>query len=303
MATLEELELKSKRVEMLAAAHPELGGAALKGKSLLDAYKQQVAAQHPTEPNRLAQEINDRVDSASRLVTLKPQSHSWQEQVKPALGMLMLVVVFGLLGYFMYSYGGAVGLGRLTSIDGTRPLLVVAAIVSTIAFGGALIIGSLFSSEGTLQERFRLAREIFLVFSGVFGTVMGFYFGASDTKSASFGLDATLQDATVVAYATGGTAPYKMSLSYGKGTCTITRESPDGWARFNLDKKTDNISDGKILAIDGKGMQASFDQKVKADELKKTDGWTLPEQPCVAPAKPAAPKTGARTPTAASASG
>ena len=52
-------------------------------------------------------------------------------------------------------------------------------------FGGALLFGALFSSEGgqELTDRFRHAREIFLVFSGIFGTVVGFYFGAGDTHT------------------------------------------------------------------------------------------------------------------------
>jgi hypothetical protein len=53
----------------------------------------------------------------------------------------------------------------------------------------------------------RIAREIFLVFSGIFGTVMGFYFGAGDSKGPQVNVAATLEDATVVAYATGGTLP------------------------------------------------------------------------------------------------
>ena len=47
-----------------------------------------------------------------------------------------------------------------------RPILTVAAIIATLAYGGGLIFSALYSNEGKFEERFRMAREIFLVFSG-----------------------------------------------------------------------------------------------------------------------------------------
>ena len=135
------------------------------------------------------------------------------QKIWPYVGMAMLALVFVALAWFLYSYAAGVGYAKLGTIEGTRPLLVVAAIMSTIAFGGALLFGSLFSSEGTFEERFRHAREIFLVFSGVFGTVLGFYFGAGEGKNASMAVSATRQETTVVAYVSGGTPPYKITAT------------------------------------------------------------------------------------------
>lgn len=190
--------------------------------------------------------------------------------------MAVLGLVFAVLLWFLFTYANAVGYAKLGTIEGTRPLLTVAAIISTIVFGGALILGSLFSSEGTFQERFRHAREIFLVFSGVFGTVIGFYFGAGDNKDATLGVDATLQEATVVAYATGGTPPYKITITYGPKDAAKTEESKNGWARFSLDKTKDHILPLKVTASDSRSKQGASSVQLLKDDLTK-EGWVLPE--------------------------
>jgi hypothetical protein len=198
------------------------------------------------------------------------------QQAWPYVGMAVLGLVFAVLLWFLFTYANAIGYTKLGSIEGTRPLLTVAAIISTIVFGGALILGSLFSSEGTFQERFRHAREIFLVFSGVFGTVIGFYFGAGDNKEASLGVDATLQDATVVAFATGGTPPYKITITYGPKDLAKTEESKNGWARFTFDKTKDYILPLKVTAADSKSRQGTSGVSLLKDDLK-SQGWALPE--------------------------
>jgi hypothetical protein len=190
--------------------------------------------------------------------------------------MLILAVVFAGLLSFLANYANSVGYIKLTTIEGTRPLLVMAAIISTIVFGGALLLGSLFSSDGTFQERFRYAREIFLVFSGIFGTVIGFYFGADDTRGGTLGVDATLQDTTLVAYATGGTTPYRIIVTYGPKAATKMEDSKTGLAHFTLDKTTDNIFPLKVSASDSKNIQGSNSIQLDKDELK-SEGWALPE--------------------------
>jgi len=198
--------------------------------------------------------------------------------------MFVLAIVFGGLAWFIYHYVREVGLARLSTIEGTRPLLVIAAIASTIAFGGALLIGSLFSSEGTYEDRFRHSREVFLVFSGIFGTVLGFYFGAGDSKLPQLGVDATLADTTLVAYAAGGLPPYKITVTYGPKARTKTEEGKLGWVKFPFDKSKDNILPLKLSAFDSKGLQGSLTLDLDKDDLKKS-GWALPDEPAAAPAK------------------
>ncbi len=161
------------------------------------------------------------------------------------IGVLLIVV-----GFYMHKSG----VTALSRIDGMRPVLVLAATISTIIFGGALLLGSLFSSEGTLDERFRRAREIFLVFSGVFGTVIGFYFGAGESKTG-LGLHARLdpERPVVTAYASGGTPPYAFTVSYGPEATTESLSSADGWATFTLAGEVDGLIPLTVAASDTRG--------------------------------------------------
>ena len=78
------------------------------------------------------------------------------------------VTVVYLLGIFLYMRG--IGSDRYASIEATRPILVFTLIVAMLGFGGLLIGRALFSDEphDQFQNRFRHAREIFLVFAFVF---------------------------------------------------------------------------------------------------------------------------------------
>jgi len=193
------------------------------------------------------------------------------------VGIATLFLVFGGLAIFLFMYVNSVGFTRLTTIDGTRPLLVVAAIISTIVFGGALLLGSLFSSEGSFEDRFRHAREIFLVFSGIFGTVLGFYFGAGDTKASQLKVDATLQDTTIVAHATGGTPPYRVTFEYGRSASVKTADSDTGWAKLTLDRTKDSVVPLKVRATDSNNIYGSKDVDLNENDLKAA-GWSqLPQ--------------------------
>jgi hypothetical protein len=277
VATPEELELKVKLLQELAAkdSSQEIRNAATRAETSMQSFRQALAANQTAEADRIGKEIADLAHSASQLTSQRvlAKSDKWW----PYVGMAVLAIVFLGLAWFFYRYMAEAGLGKLSTFEGTRPLLVIAAIISTIAFGGALLIGSLFSSEGSFEDRFRHSREIFLVFSGIFGTVIGFYFGAGDSKAPQIGIDAILENATVVAYATGGTPPYKISIAYGSKNRTKTEETKTGWARFSFDKNTDNIVPLKVSAIDNKNLQGSFILQLSQDDLKKA-GWSLTEE-------------------------
>jgi hypothetical protein len=251
-------------------------------------YKQQAAAGNNAEADKLAQNIIQLADSVYQVAQQRAQSKlgkAW-----PIFGMVVLAIAFLALIGFLFFYIRDVGLNRLATIEGTRPLLVISAIVSTILFGGALLLGSLFSSEGTYEDRFRHAREIFLVFSGIFGTVIGFYFGASDSKGPQLNVSATLEDTTLVANVVGGTPPYKVTVAYGKG-CSKTEESKQGWARFVFDKTLNNLAGAKISAIDSKALQGEFSLSEIKDQLDKDKiEWAKENTPCDGKKPPTPPQ-------------
>lgn len=220
--------------------------------------------------------------------------HSKKQAWLPKVGILLLVTVVFILSNFLLNYGRSVGLDKLTTVEGTRPLLVVAAIFSTIVFGGALLLGSIFAADGTFEQRYRHAREIFLVFSGIFGTVIGFYFGAGDSKTAVLKLDAALQETTVSVFANGGVPPYKFTVTYGPKATVKTKENQATWAPFTFDKTKDNILPLTVTVTDNKGTQSIVKLDLKESDLKAS-GWALPatetkeSAPSTTPSSPSKP--------------
>jgi hypothetical protein len=116
-------------------------------------------------------------------------------------------------------FGGIIfylkGLGSpgYAAVEATRNVLVFTLIVAMLGFGGLLIVRPLFSSEepAKLQERFRLAREIFMVFAGIFGTIIGFYFGTATATAAdppSLGVP-SFAEGKVSVSVEGGRAPFE----------------------------------------------------------------------------------------------
>ena len=276
MATGEELKARLDYLKKLAGKNPtQFKSIADRAQALVDEHARAVAASDPAAASQAASSLLSLEAAARQLIEpgTTPLQKFWS-----SVGLGVLIAAIALLLFFVWLYVGSLGAERLVSIEGTRPLLTITAIIATVVFGGALLLGSLFSSEGEFSERFRHAREIFLVFSGIFGTVVGFYFGAGDDKQPRLGVDGTLQDTTVVAYATGGTPPYSMSLVYGKdGKNRKALDSPDGWARFELEKGKDVPIGLRVVAADAKSLQGSKEVPVSDEQLKQlqSEGFTI----------------------------
>lgn len=97
-------------------------------------------------------------------------------------GVTLIAVAVIAFFWFVGEYFFSLTADQRMSPAAIRPLIVITLILAMLGFGGVLILRPLFAPEPVdgLTERFRLSREIFLVFSGVFATVIGFYFGALD---------------------------------------------------------------------------------------------------------------------------
>jgi hypothetical protein len=106
------------------------------------------------------------------------------------------------------------------TIEGGRAVLLVALTAAFVTFGGALTISPLFddSSNGELaDQRFRRAREVFLLFAGMFSTVVGFYFASAGSSSTPVVLthdwNAKLGELRVSIV--GGKPPYSVDVEAG----------------------------------------------------------------------------------------
>lgn len=109
----------------------------------------------------------------------------------PVSGALFIAIATGCFFWFVGEYFFSLTAEQRMSPAAIRPLIVITLILAMLGFGGALILRPLFAPEtgAELAERFKLSREIFLVFSGVFATVIGFYFGALDKPQPNSGAE------------------------------------------------------------------------------------------------------------------
>jgi hypothetical protein len=170
--------------------------------------------------------------------------------------LFIFTVTLGFFGGIFLFFKG-LGPDRYSSIAATRPILVFTLIVAMLGFGGLLIVRALFSTEEgeQLQNRFRLAREVFLVFAGIFGTIIGFYFGAADGEGSappSLGTPAFSAGRIAVAVE-GGRAPF-LGL--------FTPQGQVGGRTMTIAGRTLSVevatcpADAEILVIDGEGRRA-----------------------------------------------
>lgn len=105
------------------------------------------------------------------------------------------------------------------TIAGGRAVLLMALTFGFITFGGALLITPLFA-EGALEDRFRRSREIFLLFAGMFSTVVGFYFASATNPFLGSELliaeTFDTQKAELQVAVAGGKNPYAVEVEYGE---------------------------------------------------------------------------------------
>ena len=219
------------------------------------------------------------------------------------IGIIILLVAFGGVAYFMGAYIWKVDITELRTIEGARPILTITAVLATITFGGGLVFAALFSNEGAFENRFRMAREIFLVFSGVFATVVGFHFGKPDPvkseqsvnaeqskqtpKTPIAEISALEKDGKLTLAVKGGTPPFKATITLDSATLTADGQSP-----LSIDLKGIDTSKefGKISVkvIDS----ADSSKEIIADKAKLKDWASNGRQTpnAVKQAEPAASK-------------
>ena len=195
-----ELTSKLKRIEDFSRRFPseEFCSIVVRAKEAFQNYTNELSAGNSTKAEKNIEEINQLESEALLLVVAHVSKKSEPSKIRTVAGQGMLALVFLAIMWFIYQYSGQIGFDTFSTIKGTRPILVVAIIVSTIVFGGSLLIGSLFSSDAPFEDRFKHAREVFLVFSGIFGTVIGFYFGAGiEGKNSQNTTESTSQQEAV----------------------------------------------------------------------------------------------------------
>ena len=167
-------------------------------------------------------------------------------QSGPSIGILVLAIIFILTIIAISQMGAA----AWQTVPGGRAVLLLALTFAFVTFGGTLLVTPFFSAstEGRgFDERFRRSREIFLLFAGMFSTIVGFYFASANNPAAGSTLlvietfNADKGDLQVAV--TGGKPSYTIEVEYGekgvlKKKAPASLETP-GTVQFTFAKESD----------------------------------------------------------------
>ena len=226
-----------------------------------------------------------------------------KEAVKLTAGSVLTVGIAGFIGIFLYKFAQNPDLAWLSGIEPGRALLMVVIVAATVGYGGILLNRAMGVENGKVDEfekQFRMGREIFLVFTGICGTVVGFYFGTSSQAPSNTAVGVTMTvaaDGAIAATLAGGTPPYKVELIKGSVRLPFVA-NPNDASQFTL------AADGKhcptdygfeVTGADGKKYAAAAPRLSLPDDHK----WKCPEVLAVAgsssptPSGQAAPGNGA----------
>ena len=196
------------------------------------------------------------------------------DKITARFWLLALAMVLCIATMWAYFWG--LGPERYSTIEATRPVLVFTLIIAMLGFGGLMIFKAF--DEDVDKENFAHAREIFLVFAGIFGTIIGFYFGAADEQSGTPPSlsEPAYENGRISVEIGGGVAPFISLL-------TIESRPDDSQVRqgdlraLSFDVGEHCPNDASITVVDGEGNrdQAEITCPAEAQEATGPDANTV----------------------------
>ncbi|NMG31885.1 hypothetical protein [Aromatoleum evansii] len=160
--------------------------------------------------------------------------------------LIPLIIIFGvfaLIGAAIFGIDSGV-LGSMARLEFARGLITYLFAVVTIGTAVVLVVSAL--SSGTSEEiekRFQRGKEVLSLLLGVFGTIVGFYFG-SESQIGSRAESAALprltpimlspaparagEDVRITAAVIGGIPPYRYRLTLGERTLAEQQAVKEG---------------------------------------------------------------------------
>lgn len=236
-------------------------------RNRLLAELESLLAQHATATGTDQATVENRINQLRRDAEIASGVNLWS-WASIILVAVVILLYFG--GIFAYMYG--IGSERYASIEATRPILVFTLIVAMLGFGGMLIVTALYSpdTDGELQKKFRHAREIFLVFAGIFGTIIGFYFGAADddTGTPPSLSEPAFANGRVTVEIEGGRPPF-LGLFTRDGEEAGQVIQGDGRA-LSFTVSGDCPADASVTVVDGEGRRDEAEVTCPTEEGDNT---------------------------------
>lgn len=161
------------------------------------------------------------------------------------IAILILLAIFVLIGYSMIDKNGGL-LARMADATFARGLITYLFAVVTMGTAVVIVISALTGGVTEADDKkFQRGKEILSLLLGVFGTIVGFYFGSeltnvSKTSKDNLHLSSILLDKTdvtsqqklhVTASVYGGIPPYRYGLNINKNSQIdfVKYASENGW--------------------------------------------------------------------------
>jgi hypothetical protein len=167
-----------------------------------------------------------------------------------AIAFAMLMAIVLLIGATTLGLDKGLVLTKMGQVEFARGLITYLFAVVTIGTAVVLVVSALTSDETPANERrFERGKEILSLLLGVFGTIVGFYFGSevaakgqteeTIVKVAPLRLSAASvasgADFSLTTYVSGGKAPYKYGIGFDKDEIKPeTPVDPNGWISKTL---------------------------------------------------------------------
>jgi hypothetical protein len=167
-----------------------------------------------------------------------------------AIAFAMLLAIVLLIGATTLGLDKGLVLTKMGQVEFARGLITYLFAVVTIGTAVVLVVSALTSDETPANERrFERGKEILSLLLGVFGTIVGFYFGSevaakgqteeTIVKVAPLRLSAASvasgADFSLTTYVSGGKAPYKYGIGFDKDDIKPeTPVDPNGWITKTL---------------------------------------------------------------------
>ncbi|HEY7402638.1 MAG TPA: hypothetical protein VIB39_03895 [Candidatus Angelobacter sp.] len=149
-----------------------------------------------------------------------------------ALAFTMLLAIVLLIGATVLGLDKGLLLTKMGKVDFARGLITYLFAVVTIGTAVVMVVSALTSKDTPEHKRsFQRGKEILSLLLGVFGTIVGFYFGSEVSGNAQPAEEAIVKivplrlsstsvfsgtDVTVFTYVTGGRAPYRFGVAFAK---------------------------------------------------------------------------------------
>ena len=171
-------------------------------------------------------------------VPVQPAGRPFDPIVVIALMILSGVILLLAAAIFDFDKGRVLlGMAR---IEFARGLITYLFAIVTIGTAVLLVVATLTGpADEATEKRFQRGKEILALLLGVFGTIVGFYFGSEMSRADSNAISVAPLRVTrtgtppnvvigLVTFVTGGRQPYQYTLTLGDGAQGKTEPVPEG---------------------------------------------------------------------------